>query len=649
MLHAAYLIIAFPLLGSLLLMTFGRRLGEPVAGWLGTAAITASFVVAVVVFFGVLHAHQTDCIPGLLCQGSPIAPGSLLNDQFVQHLFNWVNVGGFHANVDLLVDPLSITMCLFITGISAMIHLYSIAYMHGEEDFTKFFIYLNLFVTSMLILVLGGNLLLTFIGWEGVGVCSYWLVSYYFQKDSAASAGKKAFIYNRVGDVGFLLAIFILYSQLHTVSYVEIFQRAGHLSPLWATMAVLALVLAASGKSAQIPLFNWLPDAMEGPTPVSALIHAATMVTAGVYLLCRLHGVVNLSSTGQGVICGVGLATAFVAATVATSQSDIKKGLAFSTVSQIGFMVLAVGTKNYEAAIFLMVAHAFFKALLFLGSGSVIHALDGEQEMVRMGGLRKVLPWTFGTFMIGWLAIAGVPPFAGFFAKGSVLDGVFAKSPVLWALALLTALLTAYYMSRLFYLTFTGEERFTAVGPNGEPGIEHPHESPWHMRFPLVVLAILSAAGGAIDLPWVHTWGLDTFLNPVFLTTTPAATNSGSTQLFLAIADAVVAVAGIGLAWVLWRGKAARPELTPAFLKRVWFWDDAYDAVIGRPATALSKAAAIVDDEVIDGAVLGTATLVRRGADQLRKAQDGYVRTYALSIAAGMAAFLIYLVTRVFS
>ncbi len=620
MLHLTYLIVAFPLVSALLLIGAGNKLREPLAGWIVTIAVGLSFVATVLVFTGVLG--QKDGAPS------------------TQHLFDWINVGGFHANLSLTADPLSITMCLFVTGISALIHLYSIGYMHGETYFRKFFIYLNLFVASMLLLVLGSNLLVTFLGWEGVGVCSYWLVSYYFDKDAAASAGKKAFIYNRLADVGFLLGTFLLWSQLHTITYSEM--DFGSLSGLTSTMAVLAFLFAAAGKSAQIPLFNWLPDAMEGPTPVSALIHAATMVTAGVYLLCRLHGLVHMSSTGQWVICGVGVATAFVAATIATSQTDIKKGLAFSTVSQIGYMVLAVGTGDYVAAMFLMVAHAFFKALLFLGSGSVIHALDGEQEMSRMGGLRKVLPWTYGTFLIGWLAIIGVPPLAGFWAKGSVLDAAFGKSPWLWALGLLTALLTAYYMSRLFYLTFTGQARFTETGPHGEPAVAHPHESPWTMRLPLVILALCSAFGGLLGLPFVHSFGLGKFLDPVFGTDLVTPTSSTTQQFVLSIADAVVALAGLTIAWVLWKGRSERPELTPKFLERVWYWDNLYDAVLGKPGTKLAEYAAIGDALVLDGAVDGTAHAVRGLSSKLRGIHNGQVRSYSVGIVVGMVALLLY-------
>ena len=426
MLHVAFLIPLFPLVGFVVLLTFGRRLGNPLAGWIGTIAVAGAFVATIITFAGLL--------------GRPSNAR-----EFTQSYFSWIPVGGLQVKWAVLVDPLSIFMCLFVTGVSMLIHLYSIGYMHEDRDYSKFFIYLNAFVFSMVLLVLANNLLVTFVGWEGVGVCSYWLVAFWFERDSAASAGKKAFMYNRIGDVGFLLAMFLIFSKVGSLNYLTIFSHTHLLGSATATAAVLLLFLAATGKSAQIPLFNWLPDAMEGPTPVSALIHAATMVTAGVYLLCRMNPILGLSSDGRWVIAIIGCATAFVAATIASSQHDIKKVLAFSTVSQIGYMVLAVGCGAYIAALFLMVCHAFYKGLLFLAAGSVIHGLEDEQELARMGALRKWLPWTFATFLVGWLAIAGIPPLAGFWSKGDVLANVYAKSFPLYVAGVITAFLTAYY------------------------------------------------------------------------------------------------------------------------------------------------------------------------------------------------------------
>jgi NADH-quinone oxidoreductase subunit L len=632
--NTAYLMLLFPLAGFLLLVGLGRRIGDPVAGWIGTIAVAGSFVSAIVVFFGLLD-----------------LPSS--NRVVVHNYFTWFQAGGLKVPVGTLVDPLSMTMCLFITGVSMLIHLYSIGYMKGDRDYSKFFIYLNLFVFSMLLLVLGNNLLITFVGWEGVGACSYWLVAFWFQKDAAASAGKKAFIYNRIGDAGFLLAIFLIFEKTGTIQYESgpgggIFGQISHLHGGAGTAAVLLLFLAATGKSAQIPLFNWLPDAMEGPTPVSALIHAATMVTAGVYLLCRMNPLLHLTADGTLVIAIVGGVTAFVAATIACAQQDIKKVLAFSTVSQIGYMVLAVGSGAYIAAIFLMVAHAFFKGLLFLGAGSVIHGLDDEQDLKRMGALRKYMKWTTITFTIGFLAIAGIPPLAGFWAKGDVLDNVFAHYKPLWVLGVITAVLTAYYMSRLEVLAFGGEERFDKPGPNGEPALHEPHESPWIMRIPLIILAFFAFFAGALDLPWVHTHNLESFLTPVFAGTLYNDGLGGGAEWALAIVDIAAAVIGVIVAVWIWRGaEVSKPKWEPAFLQRVWYWDDFYDTVIGRPSQRLAAFCAwVVDARIIDGAVNGTAQLARATGSAARKLQTGSVRNYALGIALGMALIIAFMLSR---
>ncbi len=622
MAHVATLILLLPLAGFLVVLLFGRALSEKAVGTIGTSAVGLSFVFSVWAFFSLLHDSKREV---------------------TVNLFTWIDAGTLHVPAALLVDPLSVTMSLFVTGISALIHLYSIGYMHGERDFRKFFLYLNLFVFSMLTLVLANNLVLTFVGWEGVGVCSYWLVSYYFDRDSAASAGKKAFIYNRVGDVGLLVAMFLLFSHLHTLTYLHVFAGAGTLSPTVATLTVLALLLAATGKSAQIPLFNWLPDAMEGPTPVSALIHAATMVTAGVYLLVRMAPVLALSPSGRATIAIIGGLTAFVAATIATSQKDIKKVLAFSTVSQIGYMVLAVGAGAYSAAIFLMISHAFFKALLFLGSGSVIHSLNGEQDLRKMGALAKFLPLTFPTFLVGWLTISGIPPFAGFWSKGDILTNVYSYSKVLWILGVLTALLTAYYMTRLFVLTFRGTERFREVTHGHDP-----HESPWVMTLPLVVLATLSVLGGIIDLPWIHHNSLAGFLDPT-LGFIPALGHASTVALFtLAAVDIVAAVLGLMAAYSIWRDRSSSSVYERPFLEHVWHWDDFYDATIGRPLTQAAQFGdVVVEPRLIDGAVTGVAVGVRRSAEGVRKVQSGFVRHYALAMVLGLSVIVVYLVARV--
>jgi NADH-quinone oxidoreductase subunit L len=618
----ATLLLLMPLVGFLFVLVMGPALKEKVIGTIGTGVVAVSFVLAVIAFFTLLHRSSREV---------------------TIHLFNWINVGTLHVPAALLVDPLSITMCLFVTGISALIHLYSIGYMHGEKDFRKFFLYLNLFVFSMLLLVLANNLLLTFVGWEGVGVCSYWLVSYYFTRGSAASAGKKAFLYNRVGDFGLLVAMFLLFHHTGTLNYLGIFHAAGTLSPTIATLTVLALLLAATGKSAQIPLFNWLPDAMEGPTPVSALIHAATMVTAGVYLLVRMSPVLTMSPDGRATIAVIGGVTAFVAATIATSQQDIKKVLAFSTVSQIGYMVLAVGVGAYSAAIFLMVAHAFYKALLFLGAGSVIHSLDNEQDLRKMGGLAKFLPLTFPAFLVGWLAISGIPPFAGFFAKGDVLTNVFQHNKFLWALGVVTAILTAYYMSRLFVMTFLGTERFREVTDGHDP-----HESPWVMTLPLVVLSVLAIFGGIVDLPWAHGAALSGFLHPVLGYVPAVAAASTTEQWVLAAVDVVAALIGLIAAFTIWRDLKVGARFESKFFEHVWYWDDFYDATIGRPLTNVAVFdEAVVEPKVIDGAVTGVAVAIRNSAEGLRKIQSGFVRQYALAMVLGFAVIIVYLVARV--
>ncbi|MCL4157308.1 UNVERIFIED_CONTAM: hypothetical protein GTU68_033787, partial [Idotea baltica] len=403
MIEAAWLIPAFPVCGFILLVLFGRRLGEPVAGWLATLASASAFVATIVVFFGLSALEGEERF-------------------YIQTLFSWISAGSFSVDIGLLIDPLSITMCLFITGVGTLIHLYSIGYMHGDPNFSKFFIYLNLFIASMLLLVLGDNLLLTFLGWEGVGACSYLLISFWFTDESNASAGKKAFVTNRVGDFGFMLATFFIFVGLGSINYDDILTRSSELSTNTATLAVVLFMLAAAGKSAQLPLYVWLPDAMAGPTPVSALIHAATMVTSGVFLLTRLNPVLAAAEPWtMTMIAWIGALTALFAATAAVAQTDIKKVLAYSTVSQLGYLFLAIGVGGYVPAIFHMITHAFFKALLFLGSGSVIHGLHDEQDMRRMGGLQKFMPVTAFTFIIGWLAIAGVFPFSGFWSKDEIL------------------------------------------------------------------------------------------------------------------------------------------------------------------------------------------------------------------------------------
>jgi NADH-quinone oxidoreductase subunit L len=637
--YAAPIMLALPLAGFAILVVAGRRIGDPWAGIVGTAAVGGSFVVALITFAGLLS--------------HPAGPGR----EVTENLFTWISAGALHVNASLLIDPLSVTMTLFITGVSTLIHLYSIAYMRRDVDYPKFFLYLNLFVFSMLLLVLAGNLLFTFVGWEGVGACSYWLVAFWFERDTAASAGKKAFIYNRIGDVGFLIAMFLIFSKTGSLQYTVIFSHLGSFGPGARTAACLLLFLGAAGKSAQIPLFPWLADAMEGPTPVSALIHAATMVTSGVYLLCRINPLLALSHDSQVVIATIGVATAFVAATIACAQNDIKKVLAYSTISQLGYMFLAVGSGAYVAAIFLMVAHAFFKGQLFLGAGSVIHGMDDEQDLKKMGGLRSYMPITAATFAFGWLAIAGVFPLAGFWAKGDVLSNAFERFPALWAIGLVTALLTAYYMTRLYILAFTGDSRWRQAFASSRPqhtadshseSHTQPHESPWVMTVPLVVLAALSLLGGLLDLPWWHS-GISAplaWLEPVLGAHQHLPYGSVATRVILSVVDGLIAIAGLAIAWQLWRSTADQPALEPEVLRKAWFIDDVYDTLIGRPSTAFAKAASVFDRRVIDGAVVGTASAVRRAASGMRKVQTGFVRQYALGIVVGAVLLLAFMLVK---
>ena len=638
MLQVTYLIILLPLVGFGVLLAAGRRLGDPAAGVVGTCFVGASFLVSVGVYLALLGVH------------APVRTYS-------QNLWTWIPVGGLQVHAALYVDPLSMTMVLFITGISALIHLYSIGYMKGDKDYPKFFLYMNLFVASMLILVLGSNLLVTFVGWEGVGTCSYWLVSFWFTRDSAASAGKKAFVYNRIGDVGFLLAIFLVYDRVHSLNYQVIFANIDKIGSANVTAICLLLLVGVMGKSAQIPLFPWLADAMEGPTPVSALIHAATMVTAGVYLLCRVSPLLHASPAAALTIAIVGAATAFVAATIACAQQDIKKVLAYSTVSQLGYMFLAIGCGAYTAAIFLMVAHAFFKGLLFLGAGSVIHGLHDEQDLKRMGNLRAYLPITFITFAIGWLAIAAVPPLSGFWAKGDVLDNTWAAHPALWVVGIVTAALTAYYMSRLTGLAFFGRDRWAADGDGAVPlaaahahhadGVSsEPHESPWVMTVPLWILSFFAAVAGVMAIS-SSQFSLSNWVDPVFGATLYQNNLSTAALWILAIVDALVAIAFVAIGLRLWSTRSDRPVLEAAFLRGAWYINELYDTVFGRPSERLAAfCAEVVDPRIIDGAVNGVAGAFRGSGTLLRRTQTGYVRNYVAGIAFGTVVVLGFMLTR---
>jgi len=717
-LDAVWLVPALPLAGFLVLTFGGHRLREPIAGWLATGSMISSFVATLGVFLALVGRPSGD-------------------RRSVTTLFEWVPAGDLQVDAGFLVDPLSVTMCLFITGVGALIHLYSIGYMHGDDGYRRFFAYLNLFAFSMLVLVLGDNLLLTFLGWEGVGACSYLLISFWFTDEANATAGKKAFVTNRIGDWGFMFAIFLTFYTFGSIAYVDVLDTtaAGTVATSTATVIAVMLFVGAIGKSAQFPLYLWLPDAMAGPTPVSALIHAATMVTSGIYLLTRVNPIIaDAADWVPTLIAWTGAGTALFAATIAVAQRDIKKVLAYSTISQLGYMFLAVGCGAYVAAVFHMVTHAFFKALLFLGSGSVIHGMNGDQDMAHYGGLRRFMPVTAGTFVVGWLAIAGVPPFAGFWSKDEILAFAWNESPLLWAVGLVTAVLTAFYMTRQVVLTFFGRGRFADPRPteveaawearlaeadatveaaeqtvaaetdNGQPaeGLEaaeqalaaaraeqatlraaadvrpestglaletapdvgpvadalpdevavraehHPHESPRSMTFPLVVLAALSMVGGLVQLPFSSTTKrLEHWLEPTLFHNEAHLSIGAGTLWILAVVAVLGGLVGIGVAVAAYATRRVDHRLfEQPVLANAWRLDRAVSRFMGGPGRAGFEAVARFDEVVVDGAVDGVATLVRKEAGLLRRFHNGLVRTYAVGIGVGAVGLVAWFLSR---
>jgi NADH-quinone oxidoreductase subunit L len=633
MLDLIWLVPALPLAGFLLVLLFGRRLGEPGAGVIATLMTAASFVVVGLIYLDMVSMPEED-------------------RRRIVTLYSWIPVGDLQIDLAFLADPLSITMALFITGIGSLIHLYAIGYMHGDPKFPKFFMYLNLFVFSMLVLVLGENLLVTFMGWEGVGVCSYFLISFWHTRDSAATAGKKAFVTNRVGDWGMMVAMFLGFAAVGTISYDGLNHAAesGAMGAVAATGIAMMLFVGAAGKSAQLPLYIWLPDAMEGPTPVSALIHAATMVTSGVFLLTRTAPVLAASYPWAGdVIATVGALTALFAATIAVAQTDIKKVLAYSTVSQLGFMFLAIGSGAYVAAIFHMVTHAFFKALLFLGSGSVIHGMHHEQDMRKMGALRKLMPVTGFTFIIGWLAIAGVPPFAGFWSKDEILLYTFANNRLLYVIGVVTALLTAYYMTRQVIMVFFGQARWNDhAEENGAHGDHTPHESPWTMLLPLVVLSGLSIVGGAIQLPFSKsTHFLEHWLAPVVHDAEVSIKGTWAYDnkwLLLGLAIVIAATGILAAVAVYSKGKLSPVE--PQLLANGWRYDSAISALVGGPGRRAFDGVASFDARIVDGAVNGVAKEVRATSSFFSRLQNGLIRSYAAIIGIGAVLVLAWFLMR---
>jgi NADH-quinone oxidoreductase subunit L len=618
------LVILAPFAGAVFLHFVGRRLPEPLPGWVATAAIGTSFAIGAF--------SSIDFLRGTAEAGQQIM------------LWEWMPAIG--AAFEIRWDPLSALMTLIVTGVGTLIHVFAIGYMHGDERFSRFFTYLNLFAASMLALVLAGNFAMLFLGWELVGLCSYLLISFWYTRPSAAAAGKKAFIVNRIGDFGFMVGLMLVFVHFGTLSFDGVFDRAGEVLTTGSATAIgLLFLVGAAGKSAQIPLYVWLPDAMEGPTPVSALIHAATMVTAGVYLVARSAAIFQEAPAAGMAVATIGALTALWAASIAIAQTDIKKVLAYSTVSQLGFMFLAVGLGGYIAGIFHLMTHAFFKALLFLGAGSVIHGMNDEQDMEKMGGLRKYMPITAATMGVATLAISGFPLLSGFWSKDEILAVAFAAggfASVLYVIGLVTAMLTAFYMTRLWVMTFLGESRW-------DEGV-HPHESPRVMTVPLVVLAVLSVVAGLINTPF--RLGLEHFLEPAFEGISLAHPPEGI-GMFLLLAAVSVGAGLVGIAmggFVYTRPREVWTQFQTGFGK-VWeAWgaaygvDDLYGATIVIPGRRLSEAAAFrFDLPIIDGLVNGVGRFVKGTGNRSRILQTGYVRNYGVAFIAGLLAVVIWL------
>lgn len=621
--NLVYLIPLFPLLGFLVNGLLRNQLSKSATGFIGSSAIFLSLVVSVVLF---LQVKSTGA-------ALPVDP-----------LFTFINMPSFKIDFAFQVDQLSSLFLLVITGVGFLIHVYSTSYMHDEAapHFARYFAYLNLFVFSMLLLVLGANYVIMFIGWEGVGLCSYLLIGFWFKNDNYNYAAKKAFIMNRIGDLGFLLAVFWIFQKIGSVSYAEVFANTSKLTPADITGITLLLFVGATGKSAQVPLYTWLPDAMAGPTPVSALIHAATMVTAGIYMITRSNVLYSASQITLHVISVIGIITTLLSASIALKQNDIKKVLAYSTVSQLGYMFLALGVGAYTGAVFHVMTHAFFKALLFLGAGSVIHAMGGEQDMRKMGGLKKFMPATHLTFLIGCIAISGVPPFSGFFSKDEILAAAYAQSPILWGLGVLGAFMTAFYMFRLYATTFLGNFRGTHDQEH------HLHESPKAITIPLIILAILSVIGGFVNIPASLPAGneaLHKFLEPVL--TSEKTVELGHQQEYLLMGASVV----IALAAIFWAlGKFSKnPELEEPtgfakILANKWYVDELYDAVIVKPLDGLAGFLKnVVEKSGIDGVVNGVGRFVQYSSRQLRLLQSGLVGNYILFMVLSIVVlFLIF-------
>jgi len=640
MIDYVWLVPGLPLLGFLINGLFGKKIDKSLVGWIACGSVGLSFAIALKIFFELLSYPSTQRL-------------------LQKIVFPWVVSGNFHIDIGFQIDPLSSVMMLVVSGVGFLIHIYSVGYMGKDAGYSRYFAYLNLFVFSMLTLVLANNFLLLYLGWEGVGLCSYLLIGFWYEKKSAADAGKKAFIITRIGDFGFALGVMLLFWTFGTLNYSSVFSQASSvLSPggVLATTITLLLFLGAVGKSAQIPLYVWLPDAMEGPTPVSALIHAATMVTAGVYMVARCHVLYELAPLSMIVVAVIGAATAIYSASIALVQNDIKRILAYSTISQLGYMFLACGVGAFAAGIFHLMTHAFFKALLFLGAGSVMHALSGELDLRKMGDLKKYLPITFWCFFAAVLAISGIPFFSGFFSKDEILWKAYSMPQgglILWLVGLFTAGMTAFYMFRLFFSVFLGKSR---VEENVKP---HIHESPKSMTIPMTILAILSIIGGYIGVP--HSLGggdnLGKFLSTVFQESSvgsEAIHHSYSTEYLLMFLSIAIVLIGIFIAYRMY---IARPDMPKRLAERhkgaykvllnKYYVDEFYNLIVVRPFINLALFLwNFFDAKIIDGFANGSASTVGRISGIVRKIQTGYARNYALSLLLGAIIILAYYVLR---
>lgn len=618
------LVPLFPLIGFLINGFFGKKLSKGLSGGIASVSILASFIVAVLAFFELLH--------------SP-------NKSHVIELFSWINSDTLKIPFDFLYDPLSSWFLLIITGIGFLIHIYSIGYMHDDAGFSRFFTYLNLFVFFMLLLVLGNNYLIMFVGWEGVGLCSYLLIGFWFKNQSYNNAARKAFIMNRIGDLGFLLGIILIFVTYGSINYGEVFSKAGVSGSAVVTSIALLLFIGAMGKSAQIPLYTWLPDAMAGPTPVSALIHAATMVTAGIYMIVRSNVFYSISEVASETVAIVGVVTALFAATIGLLQNDIKKILAYSTVSQLGLMFLGLGVGAYSSSVFHVTTHAFFKALLFLGAGSVIHAMGGEQDIRKMGGLKGKIKITYWTMFIATFAISGFPGLSGFFSKDEILAHTYEHSKILWFFGMLTSMLTAFYMFRMLFLTFWGNFRGTHEQEH------HLHESPSTMTIPLVVLCILSVLGGLLGLPefWHMPNWMSEHLSPIILHKNPSTLEHTTEWILMGLAS-LAAIVVIYFAYSMFVVNRVLPLASEEKMKwwqklvyNKYYVDEIYDAAIRKPLDLISEAFyKFLDLQVVDGIVNGVGSAVKGTGSAIRLFQTGNIGFYIVSMVIGVVLILLF-------